>query len=193
MTLIKISPWKAPSRLPRSGQWRRDVWQGSSRCRRARSTLRQPARRQAPWGSGRSPSFGSSSTRRADLCTLGSPPPAQENDWLNQRKYKTECDLLAEVFNVDYVFPTDLCSHANLCSLLHLRNPKFTIKCMTESVRLINKRRRFVYLLLHFLRKYITQINGFSIFPRPHQFHSPHKGQVVCDDLTQLREMPAIP
>ena len=71
------------------------------------------------------------------------------------------------MLNVDDVFPTDFRAHANLCSLLHL--------------------------LLHLLRQHVAQINGLGIFPRPHQLHSPHKGQVVRDNLAQLRKMPSIP
>ena len=76
-------------------------------------------------------------------------------------------NLLAEVLNVDDVFPTDLRAHADLCGLLHL--------------------------LLHLLGQHVAQIDRLGVFPRPHQLHRPHKGQIVRDDLSQLGEMPAVP
>ena len=49
------------------------------------------------------------------------------------------------------------------------------------------------HLLFHLLRQHIAQINGLGVVPGPHQLDRAHEGEVVCDDLSQLGEVPAIP
>merc|ERR1719402_1729435 len=76
-------------------------------------------------------------------------------------------NLLAKMLDVDYVFSTNLCAHTDLRSLLHL--------------------------LFHLFRQHVAQINRLGVVPGPHQLHSAHEGEVVCDDLSQLGEVPAVP
>ena len=96
------------------------------------------------------------------------------------------------MFNIDDVFSTDLRAHAYLCRLLHL-DIKFSIKNFSLIYHSEFIRTASFYLLLHLLGQHVAQINRLGIFPRTHQLHGSHKGQVVCDDLAQLGEMPAIP
>ena len=49
------------------------------------------------------------------------------------------------------------------------------------------------HLLFHLLRQHVAQINRLGVVPGPHQLHSAHEGEVVCDDLSQLGEVPAVP
>ena len=71
------------------------------------------------------------------------------------------------MLDVDDVLLADLRAHADLRSLLHL--------------------------LLHLLRQHIAQVDSLGVLPAPHQLHRADKGKVVRDDLSQLREVPAVP